>query len=151
VNLLVLWAILAIVFLIIEILSPGAFFAFFFMLSAAGMIFFERFIDSLLWEISIFSIISVVLTFAVRPILIKYFDVNKDVEKSNVDAFLTKEGIVIEEIKEKGTGKIKVDYEEWTAKSFNGEFIPKDTRVNLDRIDGNVVFVKVNTEEAKDI
>mgnify|MGYP003488913866 CR=1 FL=1 len=137
------WSILAITFLIIEISTAGAFFSIFFVLSAASMIFFERFFDNVYLELSVFSVISIILTFALRPLLIKYFGVNKVIENSNVDAFLEKNGKVIEDILENHTGKIQVDYEKWTAKSIDGTFIPKDSIVQLVRIDGNVVFVKL--------
>jgi membrane protein implicated in regulation of membrane protease activity len=142
-NYMLFWSILTIIFLIIEISTAGAFFAMFFVLAAASMIFFERFFDNVYLELSIFSVISIILTFALRPLFIKYFGLNKVIENSNVDAFLEKDGKVVEDIVENGTGRIQVDYEKWTAKSFDGSFIPKDSLVQLVRIDGNVVFVKL--------
>lgn len=95
-----------------------------------------------LWlQIVLFAVISVALLLALRPLARKYF--TPHLVKTNVDAVIGSEGIVIEEVDNvAAAGRVKIGHMEWAARSTNGETLAPGTRVQVDRIEGVKVFVK---------
>jgi membrane protein implicated in regulation of membrane protease activity len=64
------------------------------------------------------------------------------------DRFIGKRGIVLEEIDNSmNTGRVRLDKEEWRADSETDSVIPEGTRVEVVRLDGTHLVVKVITEE----
>ena len=77
----------------------------------------------------------------IRPFAIKYVD-NK-AEKTNVESMAGKQGIVIVEIDNiNAKGMIKVDGMEWTARSVDGDIIPKDSLVTVVSVEGVKAMVR---------
>ena len=67
-------------------------------------------------QIILFLAVSLVLLFSTRPIAVKYF--NKDRIKTNVEALIGKQAIVISEIDNlEGIGQVTVGGQEWSARS----------------------------------
>ena len=104
-------------------------------------------LDGALWlQITVFCVVSVALLLALRPWLKKFINPKK--VKTNVDAIVGRQGLVLEDIDNlTGTGKVKLDGMEWTARSANGEKIEKDTVVVVEKIEGVKVFVKMQNAE----
>lgn len=138
------WLIAVAILLLIEILTlglttiwfaGGAFIAFF--IALAG--------GSLYLQLIIFILVSFVLLLFTRPIALKYFNNNRT--KTNLDALPGREGKVLEEINNfKGTGRIDINGQEWTARKENQnteeDTIPAGEIVIVTGISGVKVIVK---------
>jgi len=141
-NLFLFWIILAIIFLIIEILTPGIFF--FACLSIAavftGIISFFIFNKLILW--TIFTVISVLIIYFIKPVIKKI--IKYEERKSNIDEIIGKHAILIETIDfSKGMGMVKVNGELWRAKS--DEVIEKNdnnTFVEITGVEGTYLNVR---------
>lgn len=71
-------------------------------------------------QILLFIVVSLVLLFFTRPVAVKYF--NKDRIKTNTEALIGKQAIVISEIDNiEGIGQVTVAGQEWSARSMDDE------------------------------
>lgn len=87
-------------------------------------------------------IVTVLLLIFTKPI------VNKTVKKvppTNVDAYIGKKAIVINEINNiEGTGTVKVMGETWSAISTDDSIIPAKTQVIVEKVTGAKLEVKIS-------
>lgn len=80
--------------------------------------------------------------FFVKPIITKYGYRNNHI-KTNKDALINKKGVVSEEINSSlNTGRVKIDGDDWKAKSLNNKIIKLGTVVQIIEIDSIVLIVK---------
>lgn len=117
----IFWAVLTIALVIAE-LSTIQFISIWF--AAGGLCAFvaSLFGVNFTWQVVIFVAVSAILLIATRPLVKKFL--SRKVEKTNVDAVILKECVVIEEINNvKGTGRVHVDGLDWAAKSVQMEKI----------------------------
>lgn len=127
-NLWQLWALIAVLCLILE-LTNGDFYVICFaigglcasVLSALGVGFYGG--------LAVFVIVSVLSLFFVRPIMLKHL--HKDTRVSNADAIIGRIGRVSEDIEAGGFGRVALDGDDWKAVAADGEFIPKGTKVKI--------------------
>lgn len=134
-----IWIGVGIFFLISEIFTAG----FFICLIGAACIaagVTGIFTDSILLQLSVFSIVSILLVIFVRPVFMKYL--THDTTPSNVSALIGKEFVVDKEINKENTGYIKAGADYWKAKSTDGCDIPEGTTVIVEKMEGITVFVK---------
>ncbi len=106
------WLIAGILCLLIEIFTPGFFAASLGIgaFGAAGIAFFG---GSLEWQLFVFSIVSVLSIFLLRPIIKKHLYDTDDV-RTNADALIGRVGTVIKEIDEAtNQGRCAIDGDEW--------------------------------------
>ena len=76
-----------------------------------------------------------------RP-LVKKFSKRERKQATYLELIVGQTGIIEEEIdNDRSQGAVKVKGIIWNARSENGEIIPKDTRVQVQSIDGNKLFV----------
>lgn len=136
-----IWVIVALIFFIIEIftagfavacLSIGAIAAA--VASGCGL--------SFLWQLAVFTVVSVLALVFVRPLIVKAFYKNTG-EKTNADALIGREGRVSQAIDhEAGTGRVAVDGDDWKAVSEDGEPLEVGTRVIIVGRESLIVKVK---------
>lgn len=94
------------------------------------------------WQILLFAFGVALTYFLIRPFMAKY-GYRKDKVKTNRDALINKNGTVTEEINPfKNTGRIKIDGDDWKAKSLNNEIIQIGTIVTVVEIESIVLIVK---------
>jgi membrane protein implicated in regulation of membrane protease activity len=135
-----MWTIGAAIFMVAELITTG-FFAFWFgigALLAALFSFFFRENIALQW--TIFIVTSAILLFISR----KFFhQITKDLpERSGYERLIGKSGIVTEEINEiNNTGLVRVEGDEWRAKSSDLGTIAKDSNVDVASVNGNKLIV----------
>lgn len=137
-----IWLALLIVFIVVEIATVQIVTIWF----AAGAL--ASLITSLLTENLVIqgavflttSLLSLVFT---RPLVKKLM--KNDIQPTNADRYIGKEGLVTEEINNiLGTGSINVSGISWTARSHEDSIIiPKGTRVVVNKISGVKAIVKV--------
>lgn len=135
------WLVLSGVFLVIEIINVG-FLMFWFAVGAFVAMIVSLFTNSIAIQSAVFIIVSTVLLFATKPFVNKILPKEPKI-KTNSFSFEGKPGKVTIDIKpDDGTGQIKVDGEVWSAKSKDGTYIPKDTEIIVEKIEGVKAIVK---------
>ena len=98
-------------------------------------------------QLIVFIVVSAAALFTLRPILNKYFRINKF--KSNVDGLEGKEGYVLEEISFLKPGVVKIGDVKWNAVPIKKEeTILVGAVVEVVTIEGNKLIVK-KVEEKK--
>lgn len=116
-NMLFVWLVLLIVFIVIELVTMGLttiWFAGGALLAAAA----AALHAPLVIQVALFLIVSILLLFFTRPIAVRYF--NKDRIKTNVESMVGRQAIVISEIDNlEGIGQVTVAGQEWTARSMD--------------------------------
>jgi membrane protein implicated in regulation of membrane protease activity len=136
-----LWLIAAGIFLIIEIINLG-FLVFWFSIGALIAMVASFFIKNVVIQAVIFLVSSTILLFATKPLVNKILP-KETIIKTNAYSVEGKIGKVISDIEPmEGKGQIKLDSEVWSAKSADSTFIPKDTEVIIEKIDGVKAIVK---------
>lgn len=136
-----LWLIIAGTFLIIEIATVG-FLVFWFAVGALVAMIVSFFIDSVLIQTAIFLVVSTLLLFATKPLVNKILPKDSFVKTNSysIEGKVGKVTIDIEPVE--GKGQIKVCGEAWSAKSADDTYIPKDTEVVIEKIEGVKAIVK---------
>ena len=140
------WLILIIVLVVIEIITLGLTTIWF----AGGAL--MAFILSMLHvspvlQWAAFCAGSLILLFATRPWALRYFSSQKR-EKTNVDSLIGKTAVVTADIHNlEGRGQVFVNGLTWTARAEREEeTIPKDTQVEIVRVEGVKLIVKTKEE-----
>ncbi|MFA5074645.1 MAG: NfeD family protein [Candidatus Babeliales bacterium] len=133
------WLVIAIIFLLAEIGTPGLFVFINFSIGAvfAGVLAFLGF--SLKTQCITGLVISIVSFFIFRHLFVKRF---KDKIETNVDALIGKHAVVIKKIEPNIAGLVRVDNETWPARSKDNTTFSEKTIVKIVEIKGNHVIVK---------
>lgn len=91
-------------------------------------------------QILVFAVVSTILFVFTRPIATKHF--MKNIEKTNVDSLIGKEGVVKQDIDNiEAKGVVKLNGMDWTARSVDGTKISAGDKVLVDSIDGVKLMV----------
>lgn len=139
-NIPVIWIVIGIAMIIAEIFTPGFFLASIGLGAiAAGLIAFIS--DSLIIQLLVFAAVSALSLIFLRPVITRLS--SKDKEKSGNDAIIGSEGIVLEDIDNiEGKGRVKVNGQDWKAKSMRGSAIEKGTVIIVEKIEGVTLYVE---------
>lgn len=130
VDVAIVWIVIAVFLAIIEAATMGITTIWF----AAGALvaaFSAMFIDSLMAQIAIFLLVSVLLLVFTRPVVNKYF--SKKTVKTNADALVGMTGVVVDTIGPIKPGQVKVNGQMWTAIAGD-DIIYKDEEVIVKEI-----------------
>lgn len=91
-------------------------------------------------QVGIFLGVSGVLLALLRPFLKRY--IAPSIQKTNADSLVGRECPVTEDIRNlQSQGQVKVNGMVWSARSTDGQSIPKGTVVRIDRIEGVKLLV----------
>lgn len=141
------WVIAGVVLWIIEIFTPG------FIMGIFGTAcFFIAVLAYLKFSFSVqlafFAIITVILFFSLRPALLKYFYRRDESVKTNVEAMIGKEGIVMEIVDPMtGAAEVKIGGEIWRALPISGKSLEKGQKVIIRAVEGSKVIVEDSKKE----
>lgn len=136
------WLVIAGLFLIAEVGHPGLFF--FLPFSAAALI--TAAIS--IWQESLVIqglcfLSTAALTFLILHRLLKIRSlVQRGEHKTNTDALIGKRAIVVKTIDEHSTGYVKIDGQEWLARSIDGQAAQSGTFVEIVSTRGAHLLVK---------
>jgi len=139
------WMVLAAVFAVGEMFTAGFFLLWFGIgAAAAGILTLLGFGAG--WQLITFAVLSLVL-FAVSRRFAERWTAQQP-SGVGADRFVGRRGVALEEIDNiRGTGRVRVERDEWRADSATGEVIPVGTTVEVVRIDGTHAVVEVLKEE----
>ena len=135
-----IWLILAAIFIVAEMMTPG-FFLLWFGIGAlvAAILAYLRF--NPIWQWTTFLVVSTVLLAFSRRFAEKFSA--KQPPGIGANRLMGKEGIVKEEIDQvKGTGNVRVEKDDWRADSSNGEIIAAETKIVVVRVEGTHLVVE---------
>ena len=129
-NMWQIWAIVAVVCLILE-LSSGDFFIICFSIGAVFAVIGAAVGLNIYWQLALFAIFSLLSVLFVRPVALRYLHKNEPNKPSNADALLGRTGRVTEAIKPEQNGYVKIDGDMWRAVSTSPIEIPAGTTVRV--------------------
>lgn len=146
-NIVFVWLVLFVVFLVAELVTAGALVSIWFCVGALVALVAAYFGAAFWLQMTLFFVVSVGLLLVTKPFLKKHLD--PKTMATNADRILQNRGIVEEEINNlKGQGAVKVDGKSWTARNIDGEaVIPVNTEVIVVGIEGVKAMVKVVEKE----
>lgn len=141
---LTIWLIIAVILIAVEIITLGLTSIWF----AGGAIVAGLVsLTGVHWlvQILVFAVVSMVLFVFTRPFASKHL--MKDIEKTNVDSLIGKEGIVKQEINNlEAQGVVKLSGMDWTARSADDSKIAAGEKVLVQKIDGvKLIVTKLDT------
>ncbi len=134
------WSIAAVLLIIVEILTAG------FVLGSFGVAAFITAIVAYIgfpieFQLIVFIAASLVMFFTLRPIAKKYLAPKKKIE-TNVHRLIGKKAIVIETIDNfRQTGRVKIDGDDWRARTESQEVIPVGREVIIKVVDSATLIV----------
>jgi membrane protein implicated in regulation of membrane protease activity len=134
-----IWIGIGILCMIIEIFTPG----FFFMSIGLGALLtglVSLILPGTALQILCFAVITFIIFLFTRKLSRKIM--SKASEETNIYALKGMIGKVVKEIPEDGRGYVKVEGEEWSAKSFENKIIKTGSKVEIIKVDGNKLLVK---------
>lgn len=92
-------------------------------------------------QVAAFIVVSVALLACLRPFVRKYIDPKR--AATNIDAVIGKQAIVTEAVDNlKGTGTLKLEGKEWSARSVTGEILQPGSVVVIVKIEGVKLYVE---------
>jgi len=140
-----IWMIIAALLIIGEIFTAG-FFLFCFGIGAAVAGVLALLGVGFGWQLAVFVIVSGVLFVSSRWLAERLS--KKQPPGIGADRFIGKKGIVLEAVDNgMNTGRVRLDKEEWRADSVDDSPIPVGKRVEVVRLDGTHLVVKVIEED----
>ena len=136
---LIFWLVLAVVFAIFEA-STAALVSIWFAL-AAVVAFLATFLGIPFWaQLSIFAVFSVIFLLLTKKVVKRIQDTPK--VRTNADLVIGKSALVTEEIDNvKSAGRVKIDGQDWSARSLTGDVFVPGQMVRVHKIEGVKVLV----------
>ena len=137
------WVILAVFFLAIELIGAGALFSVIFAIGSVAASIAAFYIDDVRWLVFIAIVVSIISVFTLKPTLERLLKRSDEERPSAVDAIVGAKGKVIERITEHQRGYVTINQEDWSAATVTGSDIEEGAVVEVERIEGATVFVKL--------
>ena len=139
-NMWQLWAVLAVLGLILE-LTSGDFFIMCIAIGAAGAAITAPF-AGIYVQLIVFSVVTLLCLWQVRPFALRYLQGNATKRVSNADALIGRKGRVTETILAKGSGYVAIDGDRWKAVSADDAEIAEGTRVTVVARESTILTVE---------
>ncbi|MBO6187652.1 MAG: NfeD family protein [Prevotella sp.] len=141
-NMWQIWAIVAVICLILE-LSSGDFFIICFSIGAVFAVIAAALGLSVYWQLVVFAVFTAIAIFTVRPVALRYLHKNEPNKPSNADALIGRTGRVTETINAGKNGYVQVDGDLWKAVSDMQTDIPVGATVRIVGRESTIVSVEV--------
>ena len=140
-NMWQIWAVIAVVCLILE-LSSGDFFIICFSIGAVFALISAVLGLSIYWQIFIFAIFSLLSVIFVRPVALRWLHKNEPNKPTNADALIGRTGRVTEAIAKGGNGYVQIDGDLWRAVSPSETTIAVGTTVRVIGRESTIITVE---------
>ena len=137
-NLWLVWIGVGVIFLIVEMLTT-ALVSIWFVPAAIITCLVSLFVDSIIWQIAIFVILSAVFMVVCRKIYNKH--IKKPVDEVDQNEKLLGKTAIVTEDTNAVTGRILVGDVYWRAVSENGETLPKGETVVIKGVNGTTLVI----------
>jgi membrane protein implicated in regulation of membrane protease activity len=135
------WIIFGIVLMIAEIFTPGFLLASF-GIGAFGGSLFAYWDYAFKVQLFVFSIITMVVFFGIRPLYNKYFHKLDDQRETGVNAFIGNNYKVTENINNlENSGRVQIGSESWRARSESDEVFETGDLITINKVEGSTLIV----------
>ena len=139
-----LWAVVAVVCLILE-LTAGDFFIICFSIGAVFAAVTTVLGGGVYLQLLMFAIFTLISLFWVRPFAKRYLHKGEDKRISNADALMGRKGRVVETIQAGGFGRVQIDGDIWKAVTKGDADIPEGSNVVV--VDRASTIITVELEQ----
>ncbi|CAM3452609.1 NfeD family protein [Erysipelothrix sp. HDW6B] len=136
----VFWIVVVIAMIVIELLTAGNLVSIWFAIGAIAATAVAFFTDSVLIQVIIFALVSIVSLILIRPFTTRLLRGN--VIATNADSLIGRKAILSEAIDEDKWGMIRLNGTEWSATTSDYSELPKGTRVEIIAIEGVKLIVR---------
>lgn len=136
-----IWIIVALIFFIMEIFTPG-FAVACLSIGAIGSAIASACDLGFKYQILVFAIMTLLAFVLVRPVVLKLFHNKSKEVLTNVDALVGKHAIVSEEIKPVVGGRVKIDGDDWKAVTLDGSPVEVGKVVRILKVDSVILTVE---------
>ena len=144
-NMWQIWAVLAVLGLILE-LTSGDFFIICFSIGGVAAVVTAVLGLGFYWQLGVFAAVSLFSLLMVRPPMLRYLHRNDENRVSNADALLGRKGRVSETIPASGFGYVAIDGDQWRAVAPCDEEISAGTRVKVIGRESIIITVEKDEE-----
>ena len=136
-----IWAVIAVVCLILE-LTAGDFFIICFSIGAVFAAITAAVGGGIYLQLVMFAVFTLISLFWVRPFAQRYLHKGEDNRVSNADALLGRQGRVVETVKADGFGRVQIDGDIWKAVTNETQDIPEGSNVRVISRESTVITVE---------
>ena len=143
------WIIFGIILMIAEIFTPGFLLASF-GIGAFGGSLFAYWDFEFKVQLFVFSAVTMLVFFGVRPLYNKYFYKLDDQRKTGVNAFIGNNYKVTENINNsENSGRVRIGSESWRARSENDESFKKGEMIKVKKVEGSTLIVSMTENKGE--
>ena len=136
-----IWAVLAVVCLILE-LTAGDFFILCFSIGAASACLTDALGGSITLQLVVFAISTLACLFFVRPFAQRFLHKGEPNRPSNADALIGRKGRVVETVKANTFGRVQIDGDIWKAVTNEANDIAEGTTVSVVSRESTIITVE---------
>ena len=136
-----IWAVVAVVCLILE-LTAGDFFIICFSIGAVFAAITAAVGGGIYLQLIMFAIFTLISLFWVRPFAQRYLHKNEDSRVSNADALLGRHGRVVDAVKADGFGRVQIDGDIWKAVTNESQDIAEGKNVRVVGRESTIITVE---------
>ena len=136
-----MWAVVAVVCLILE-LTAGDFFIICFSIGSVFAAITAALGGGIYLQLLMFAVFTLISLFWVRPFAQRYLHKGEDNRVSNADALLGRQGRVVETVEADGFGRVQIDGDIWKAVTKESVDIPEGTNVRVIGRESTIITVE---------
>lgn len=136
-----IWAVLAVVCLILE-LTAGDFFILCFSIGAASACLTDALGGGITLQLVVFAISTLACLFFVRPFAQRFLHKGEPNRPSNADALIGRKGRVVETVKASTFGRVQIDGDIWKAVTNEANDIAEGTTVCVVSRESTIITVE---------
>lgn len=138
-----IWLGLAVVLGVVEAMGP-ALVCIWFCLGAVASFIVSFFVDSIVVQIAVFVVASLVMLLALRPFMSKAVKAKAGEAVTNYDAYVGREVIVTQGIPagQGNTGRVRLSDVSWLARTADGSEAPSGAHVVVKDVEGTMLVVE---------
>lgn len=136
-----MWAVIAVVCLILE-LTAGDFFIICFSIGAVFAAIMAAVGGGIYLQLLMFAVFTLISLFWFRPFAQRYLHKGEDNRVSNADALLGRQGRVVETVKADGFGRVQIDGDFWKAVTNETADIPEGRNVRVVGRESTIITVE---------
>ena len=136
-----IWAIVAVICLILE-LTAGDFFIICFSFGAVFACLTDALGGGIILQLIVFAVFTLASLFFVRPFAVRFLHKGESNRVSNADALLGRKGRVVETVKADSFGRVQIDGDIWKAVTNEQNDIPEGTNVRVISRESTIITVE---------
>ena len=136
-----MWAVIAVVCLILELMA-GDFFIICFSIGAVFAAITAAVGGGIYLQLLMFAVFTLISLFWVRPFAQRYLHKGEDNRVSNADALLGRQGRVVEAVQADGFGRVQIDGDIWKAVTKETADIPAGSNVRVIGRESTIITVE---------